>query len=79
MTQESKFPAWMTYSGAGLELAGATAGLTLAGFWVDGKFGTRPWGVVIGAAIGIVGGLYNLVKASIQATRDAGHDTSPRP
>ena len=77
MAQDSKFPAWITYSGAGLELAGATAGLTLTGYWVDGKFGTRPWGVVAGAVIGIVGGLYNLVKASIQASRDAGGDAPP--
>ncbi len=71
MAPEGKFPAWIRHSGAGLELAGATAGLALAGYWLDGKFGTRPWGLLVGVFIGIVGGLYNLVKASIQAQKDA--------
>ena len=79
MAPDSRFPAWMTYSGAGLELAGATAGLALAGYWADGRYGTRPWGVLVGTAIGIIGGLYNLVKASIQASRDAERNGSARP
>lgn len=71
MKPAAKFPVWIRHSGAGLELAGATAGLALAGYWLDGKFGTRPWGLLVGVFIGIVGGLYNLVKASIQAQKDA--------
>jgi len=66
-----RFPAWVRYSGVGLELAGATAGLALVGYWVDGKFGTSPWGILIGVVIGIVGGLYNLVKESLAAAREA--------
>ncbi len=68
---ERRFPGWVRYSGIGLELAGATAGLALAGYWVDGHFGTRPWGFVIGVVIGIVGGLYNLVRESLEAIREA--------
>ncbi len=71
MATGSTFPAWIRHSGAGLELAGATAGLALAGYWVDGKFGTRPWGLLVGVFIGIVGGLYNLVRASLAASREA--------
>jgi len=66
-----KYPAWIRHSGAGLELAGATAGLALAGYWVDGRYGTRPWGLLVGVFIGIVGGLYNLVKDAIRAQKDA--------
>ena len=69
-----RFPGWVRYSGVGLELAGATAGLALLGYWIDGKFGTSPWGILIGVVIGIVGGLYNLVKASLAAVRDAKAD-----
>lgn len=46
-----------------MELAAAVAGLTLLGYWVDYHFETRPWGVLIGVAVGLVGGLYNMVKA----------------
>ena len=71
---EQRFPGWVRYSGVGLELAGATAGLALVGYWIDGKFGTSPWGILGGVIIGIVGGLYNLIKESMAAIRDAKSD-----
>jgi ATP synthase protein I len=73
-----RFPAWIRYSGVGLELAGATAALALVGYWVDGKFGTSPWGILIGVFIGIVGGMYNMVKESLAAVREAQKDDAER-
>ena len=75
---EQRFPGWIRYSGAGLELAGATAGLALIGHWIDGKFGTSPWGILGGVLMGIVGGLYNLVKQSLAAVREARDDDAKR-
>jgi F0F1-type ATP synthase assembly protein I len=66
-----RYPGWVRYSGVGLELAGATAGLALIGYWVDGRFGTRPWGTIVGVVVGLVGGLYNLVRESLEAVREA--------
>lgn len=71
---EQRFPGWVRYSGVGLELAGATAGLALVGYWIDSKFGTSPWGILGGVVIGIVGGLYNLVRESLAAIREAKSD-----
>lgn len=68
---DQRFPGWVRHSGAGLELAGAVAGLSLLGYWIDGKFGSGPWGILGGVVIGLVGGLYNLVKQSLAAVRDA--------
>ena len=68
---EQRFPGWVRYSGVGLELAGATAGLALIGYWIDTKYGSSPWGMLGGVLIGIVGGLYNLVKESQAAIREA--------
>jgi F0F1-type ATP synthase assembly protein I len=62
------------YSGVGLELAGATAGLALVGYWIDSKYGTAPWGLVVGVLVGIVGGLYNLIRESLAAMREARND-----
>jgi F0F1-type ATP synthase assembly protein I len=59
------------YSGVGLELAGATALLALVGHWVDGHYGTQPWGIVAGVIVGLVGGLYHLITESFAAVRDA--------
>ncbi|HKF66191.1 MAG TPA: AtpZ/AtpI family protein [Vicinamibacterales bacterium] len=71
---DRRYPSWVRYSGVGLELAGAIAGLALIGYWVDGRFGTGPWGIVVGVFIGLVGGLYNLVKESLAAVREAQAD-----
>lgn len=59
-------------------MAGATAGLALVGYWIDGRFGTSPWGVLGGVVIGIVGGLYNLVRESLAAIREAKADDDER-
>jgi ATP synthase protein I len=74
MASERRSPGWLRYSGVGLELAGATAGLALVGYWIDGRFGTRPWGMIAGVVIGLVGGLYNLVRESLEAVREAKAD-----
>ena len=70
MSADRRFPGWVRHSGIGLELAGATAGLALLGYWIDGRFGTSPWGILVGVVIGLVGGLYNLVRESLEAVRE---------
>ena len=42
---------------AATSLVGAVAGLTLLGYWVDGKVGNKtPWFTLGGALLGIVAG-----------------------
>jgi F0F1-type ATP synthase assembly protein I len=67
---DQRFPGWVRYSSVGLELAGAVAGLALIGHWIDGKFGTAPWGILVGVIVGLVGGMYNLVRESLAAVKD---------
>ena len=64
-------PAWLRSAGVGFELAASVIGFTLVGYWLDRHFGWRPWGVLGGALLGIVGGLYNLVKTGLSAGREA--------
>lgn len=49
-------------AGVGMEFAAAVAGLSLAGYWIDRHFGSGPWGLLAGAALGLVGGTYNLIR-----------------
>jgi F0F1-type ATP synthase assembly protein I len=70
MAADRRFPGWVRYSGVGLELAGATAGLALVGYWIDNRYATGPWGILGGVVIGLVGGLYNLVRESLDAVRE---------
>jgi ATP synthase protein I len=59
----------MRYAGLGFELAASVLVLTLLGWWVDRHFGSTPWGVLSGALIGLVGGMYNLVRQALEAVR----------
>lgn len=60
-------PSWMRHTGVGVEFAAALAVFALLGHWIDGKFQTRPWGLIVGAALGLVGGTYNLIRESMAA------------
>lgn len=73
-------PTWIRHSGIGIEFAAAVAGFALVGFWIDRHYDTAPWGVVIGAALGLVGGTYNMVRESLAAFKESGdedRDESP--
>jgi ATP synthase protein I len=59
------------YAALGVELAAALAGFALVGYWIDRHQGTAPWGLVGGLALGLVGGLYNLIRQSLAASREA--------
>ena len=65
------YPFWVRFSGIGLEFAAAVAGFTLIGYWIDGHYQSSPKGVLIGAALGIIGGGYNLIRESLAASREA--------
>ena len=54
----------MRYAGLGFEFAAGTAGLVFLGYWIDRRYESEPWGLLIGLGIGLVGGTYNLIKAA---------------
>ena len=57
-------------------MAAAIVGLTLLGLWIDYRFKTGPVGVLVGAGIGVTGGLYNFIQA---APRMAAERDRPQP
>jgi F0F1-type ATP synthase assembly protein I len=48
--------------GAGLQFAATVALMALVGWKLDGWMGWSPWGVVSMTFLGLVGGLYLLIK-----------------
>jgi len=78
MTGRQQGPSLWRYSGIGFELIGAVGALSLFGYWIDRHFGTTPWGLIIGAVTGIVGGLWNLIREALIMSRELSgdrHDT----
>ncbi len=55
----------MRLAGMGMELAGAVLAFVLIGYWIDRLFESGPWGVLICACLGVVGGLYNLIRVAV--------------
>ncbi len=62
---------WMRLAGTGVELAAAVGGFALLGLWWDRHHGSSPWGLLTGLVLGLVGGLYNLVKTSLAVSSEA--------
>jgi F0F1-type ATP synthase assembly protein I len=62
---------WLNLASAGFEIAAAVGGFAALGWWIDRRRGTAPWGLLIGALLGLVGGLYNLIKAALVSGRAA--------
>lgn len=73
MAQDPKQQAsWVKLSGIGIEMVAALGLFLLVGYWWDRHFGTS-WGMVIWGVVGLVGTLYNLIRKSLRAFKDAGN------
>jgi F0F1-type ATP synthase assembly protein I len=68
--REDRSP-WIRLASSGFELAAAVGGFALVGHLIDRSRGSHPKGLLIGAVLGLVGGMYNLIKASLAANRRA--------
>lgn len=80
MANRRRDRSWMRLSGLGVEFFAAVAGFTLVGVWIDRHYDTAPWGVLIGALLGIFGAMYNLIRESVRASRRSDSDNeSKRP
>jgi len=63
--------AWLRLAGLGFELAASIAGGALIGWWIDRRLGSAPKALITLSAIGVVGGLYNLIRTALGASKEA--------
>ena len=61
----------MGLASSGFELAAAVGGFAVVGHLIDRSRGSHPKGLLIGAILGLIGGMYNLIRASLAAGREA--------
>lgn len=52
---------------AGIEFAGIVGILIFLGWWLDRKFETSPWLLLVCALVGMSGGLYRTVRKVLRA------------
>lgn len=51
-----------SYAGLGLSFALTLCVFALVGYWLDGKWGTKPWLMVAGVLLGGLGATISLIK-----------------
>jgi F0F1-type ATP synthase assembly protein I len=72
-------PSFRWVASVGIEFAIVVGGLGGLGYWIDSRYDSAPWGVLIGAGVGLVGGTYNLIKDCLRAIgRSGGPDDEGR-
>ena len=71
-------PAWIRYAGMGVDFAAAVACFTVIGYFIDRHWQMYPKATLTGAVLGLIGGMYNLVKSALAAFKAVPPPEKPR-
>ena len=61
---------WFQLAGIGLEFIASVLVLGWLGWFLDGRWGTTPWLMIAGGALGFAAGLWMLIRTAKQAFKD---------
>ena len=59
----------MVFAGSGIQLVVSILVFVYVGRWLDGKLGTSPWLLVLGAFVGAFAGFYSMYRALTASTK----------
>lgn len=63
---------WIGLAGLGVNFAGAVGGFCLLGYWIDLHWQIEHhWGLLTCALLGLVGGMYNMIRQALRASNVA--------
>jgi F0F1-type ATP synthase assembly protein I len=57
------------YVGLGTELVAAVVGFGAVGWFIDSKFDTSPMWMLLLLLLGMIGGMYNFIKAALKSSQ----------
>ena len=60
---------YFRYAGLGFEFAGVVGLFFYFGHLIDRRWGTAPWGLLLGGGFGMLGGVYHLAKEGAKMMR----------
>ena len=63
-------PKWSRLAGMGMELGAAVAGFCLLGVWIDYRYDTKPYGTLVCALLGLLGGMFNFIRQALRAVKE---------
>jgi ATP synthase protein I len=69
------------YAGVGLQFAASILLFLYAGQWLDRRFGTAPWGVLVGVLVGASAAFYSMYRklmTDLERTEKAKRDARER-
>lgn len=58
-----------TFAGAGFQFAAAIIVFAFLGQWLDKRFGTDPWLLLLGVVLGASGGFYSMYRKLMSAEK----------
>lgn len=68
------FQKYLQYSTIGFEFVSAVILCLLVGYFIDGKFETKPMGILIGAIAGVGLGLYSFIRNAMKIDKKISED-----
>ncbi|MCH8325052.1 MAG: AtpZ/AtpI family protein [Bacteroidetes bacterium] len=67
--EENNLRSLGNYLGLGIQLAVTVSVMVLLGYWLDNKFQTSPYLILIFSFLGIISALYNFLKTVIKTPK----------
>lgn len=61
---------WLRYTNLGVEFAISFGAFVVFGWWLGRHFGLNPWATLVGAGLGFVGAMYNLIREGLKMQRE---------
>ena len=56
----------LRYLQSGTMIVAPMLGLGALGYWLDGRWGTKPWLLLAGLLVGMIGGFVNFLRFVLQ-------------